>query len=228
MSETMSEKRAVHMKGIRNQILRTAEKLFLTQGYKTTTIRQIVQDSGITSGSIYNIFEDKEHLFAALADEFMAKAKAKIDGVLEGESAERRIVGLLAMELYCTEQNPVIRELACAFHTSPFLMETLIKRHSVLAEEIWMSRRHPRNSSLDTAILISEGMISSYLISFDFSQKMNYDEIRRKVVALILKALGLEARESSHLIQYMEENKALWLDLADQVLNHSDETPEEK
>lgn len=224
----MSEKRAVHMKGIRNQILRTAEKLFLTQGYKTTTIRQIVQDSGITSGSIYNIFEDKEHLFAALADEFMAKAKAKIDGALEGESAERRIVGLLAMELYCTEQNPVIRELACAFHTSPFLMETLIKRHSVLAEEIWMGWRHPRNSSLDTAILISEGMISSYLISFDFSQKMNYDEIRRKVVALILKALGLEARESSHLIQYMEENKALWLDLADQVLNHSDETPEEK
>ena len=107
-------------------------------------------------------------------------------------------------------------------------METLIKRHSVLAEEIWMGRRHPRNSSLDTAILISEGMISSYLISFDFSQKMNYDEIRRKVVALILKALGLEARESSHLIQYMEENKALWLDLANQVLNHSDETPEEK
>ena len=132
------------------------------------------------------------------------------------------------MELYCTEQNPVIRELACAFHTSPFLMETLIKRHSVLVEEIWMSRRHPRNSSLDTAILISEGMISSYLISFDFSQKMNYDEIRRKVVALILKALGLEARESNHLIQYMEENKALWLDLANQVLNHSDETPEEK
>lgn len=30
----MSEKRSVHMKGVRNQILRTAEKLFLTQGYK--------------------------------------------------------------------------------------------------------------------------------------------------------------------------------------------------
>ena len=48
-----SEKRAVHMKGIRSRILRTAENLFLEQGYKTTTIRQIVQDSGITSGSIY-------------------------------------------------------------------------------------------------------------------------------------------------------------------------------
>ena len=222
----MSEKRAVHMKGIRNQILRTAENLFLTQGYKTTTIRQIVQDSGITSGSIYNIFEDKEHLFSALADQFMTDGKAKIDKALEGESPEKRLVGLLAMELYCAEANPIVRELACAFHTSPFLMETVIKRHSVLAEEVWMSRRHPRNSSLATAILISEGMISSYLISFDFSQKMNYDEIRRKVMTLILKAMGLEARESSHLIQYMEENENLWLDLAGQVLNHSNETAE--
>lgn len=59
----MSEKRAVHMKGIRNQILRTAEKLFLTQGYKTTTIRQIVQESGITSGSIYNILRIKNICF---------------------------------------------------------------------------------------------------------------------------------------------------------------------
>lgn len=47
-----AEKRAVHMKGIRSRILKTAENLFLEQGYKTTTIRQIVQDSGITSGSI--------------------------------------------------------------------------------------------------------------------------------------------------------------------------------
>ena len=121
----MSEKRAVHMKGIRNQILRTAEKLFLTQGYKTTTIRQIVQESGITSGSIYNIFEDKEHLFSALVDEFLTDAKARIDKVLADQPAENRMVGLLAMELYITEKNPVVRELMCAFHTSPFLAEDI-------------------------------------------------------------------------------------------------------
>lgn len=222
----MSEKRAVHMKGIRNQILRTAEKLFLTQGYKTTTIRQIVQESGITSGSFYNIFEDKEHLFSALVDEFLTNAKAKIDKALEGQPAENRMVGLLGMELYITEKNPVVRELMCAFHTSPFLMETVIKRHSTLAEEVWAGRRHPRNSKLSTAILLSEGAVSSYVISFDFSQKLDYSEIRRKVVLCILRNMGLEARESSRLVQYMEEHEALWLDLANQVLNHSGETPE--
>lgn len=222
----MSEKRAVHMKGIRNQILRTAEKLFLTQGYKTTTIRQIVQESGITSGSIYNIFEDKEHLFSALVDEFLTDAKARIDKVLADQPAENRMVGLLAMELYITEKNPVVRELMCAFHTSPFLMETVIKRHSALAEEVWAGRRYPRSARLSTAILLSEGAVSSYVISFDFSQKLDFAEIRRKVMFCILRNMGLETRESNRLIQYMEENENLWLDLAGQVLNHSNETAE--
>lgn len=185
----MSEKRAVHMKGIRNQILRTAEKLFLTQGYKTTTIRQIVQESGITSGSIYNIFEDKEHLFSALVDEFLTNAKAKIDKALEGQPAENRMVGLLGMELYITEKNPVVRELMCAFHTSPFLMETVIKRHSTLAEEVWAGRRHPRNSKLSTAILLSEGAVSSYRpMSFPSISPRNW---------IILKSVGKWCSASS-------------------------------
>lgn len=217
----MSEKRAVHMKGIRNQILRTAENLFLTQGYKTTTIRQIVQDSGITSGSIYNIFEDKEHLFSALVDEFLSDAKVRVDKALDGQPAENKLVGLLAMELYCVEKNPIARELMFAFHTSPFLMESVIKRHSTLAEEVWNARRHPRNSRLSTAILMAEGTVSSYVISFDFSQKLDYAEIRKKVMFCILKSMGLETREANRLIQYMEENEALWLELAGQVLNHS-------
>ncbi len=74
-----SEKRAVHMQGVREKILTTAENLFLSQGYKNTTIRQIVQMSGITSGSIYKIFEDKEHLVSALVDKFMDIIQDSVD-----------------------------------------------------------------------------------------------------------------------------------------------------
>lgn len=49
--------RAERMVGVRANILNTAKRLFLEQGYKKTTIRQIVQESGITSGSIYNLFD---------------------------------------------------------------------------------------------------------------------------------------------------------------------------
>ena len=52
--------RAERMVGVRANILNTAKRLFLEQGYKKTTIRQIVQESGITSGSIYNLFDNKD------------------------------------------------------------------------------------------------------------------------------------------------------------------------
>lgn len=73
---------------------------------------------------------------------------------------------------------------------------------------------------------VSIGAVSSYVISFDFSQKLDYSEIRRKVVLCILRNMGLETRESNRLVQYMEDHEALWLDLANQVLNHSGETTE--
>lgn len=219
-----SEKRAVHMKGIRNRILRTAENLFLEQGYKTTTIRQIVQDSGITSGSIYNIYEDKEHLFAALIDEFLDDAAKRVGEALDGEPAEHRLVAYIAMELYAVEKNPVIREMMYAAHTSPMIMEGVIDRHASLAREIWDARRHTKVESLSTAILLSEGAVASYVLCFDFSEKLDYAAIRKRVLFSILRTMGLDTKETNKLLIYMEENKDLWLKLADEVLHHSEET----
>lgn len=218
-----SEKRAVHMKGIRSRILRTAENLFLEQGYKTTTIRQIVQDSGITSGSIYNIYEDKEHLFAALIDEFLDDAAKRVGEALANKTPEQRLVAYIAMELFYVEKNPVIREMMYAAHTSPMIMESVIENHAYLAREVWDARRHTKIESLHTAILLAEGAVSSYVLCFDFSEKLDYSSIRKRVMFSILQTMGLDTRETNRLIQYMEENKDLWLDLAEQVLHHSDE-----
>ncbi|WP_416177625.1 TetR/AcrR family transcriptional regulator [Dialister sp.] len=218
-----AEKRAVHMKGIRSRILKTAENLFLEQGYKTTTIRQIVQDSGITSGSIYNIYEDKEHLFAALIDEFLNDAANRVGEALEDRTPEQRLVGFIAMELYSVEKSPVIREMMYAAHSSPLIMESVIENHAYLAREIWDARRHTKIESLSTALLLSEGAVASYVLCFAFSEKLDYSAIRKRVMFSILRTLGLDTRETNKLIAYMEENKDLWLSLADQVLHHSEE-----
>lgn len=38
---------------VRQRILAAAKELFVQQGYKKTTIRQIVEKSGVLTGSIY-------------------------------------------------------------------------------------------------------------------------------------------------------------------------------
>ena len=50
-------------------ILRTAERLFATKGFNGTSMNDIVKESGVSKGAIYNHFENKERLFLTLIDE---------------------------------------------------------------------------------------------------------------------------------------------------------------
>lgn len=210
------------MQEIRSQILRDAERLFMRQGYKTTTIRQLVQESGVTSGSIYNIFEDKEHLFSALIDEFVEDAAMRLEGRLGDKSLEEKLVGFVCMEFYCIENYPVVREMIYAAHISPLIMEGMISRRAKLLQDIWDSWDHKANDSLASSILLSEGSIASYVLSYSFAQSMDHASIRKKVLLTILFYFGVDEETSHKLLAYAEENEDLWKDLAEQVLHHSE------
>ena len=56
---------------VRQRILAAAKELFVQQGYKKTTIRQIVEKSGVLTGSIYYFFKNKEDIFQSLVMELL-------------------------------------------------------------------------------------------------------------------------------------------------------------
>lgn len=211
-----SEKRAVHMQGVRERILTTAEELFLSQGYKNTTIRQIVQKSGITSGSIYNIFEDKEHLFSALVDKFMDIVRSAVNRELKDEDEVHRFIALVYVELYCAEASPVIREMMMASHTSPILMEDIIARHEKIARPVWDLKKH--ESDFSAALLLAEGTVTAYLISFDFIRKQDPAEIRLKILSGILQSFAFSGAEIGNLLQFIGKNKELWQKITKSIL----------
>ena len=49
-------------------IMQVAQQLFATKGYNGTSMNDIVKESGVSKGAIYNHFESKEKLFIALLD----------------------------------------------------------------------------------------------------------------------------------------------------------------
>ena len=51
---------------VRSRVVRTALQLFIEKGYEDATIRQISELSGVSSGSIYHFFSDKEGVFQHL------------------------------------------------------------------------------------------------------------------------------------------------------------------
>lgn len=51
-------------------ILEAALRLFSTQGYRGTSIREIAAEAGLSTGNVYHHFPDKEALFRTLIDRY--------------------------------------------------------------------------------------------------------------------------------------------------------------
>lgn len=52
----------------RSKILDAAFELFWLQGFDGTSIAEILEKAGVNSGSLYNLFESKEHVLLAVLD----------------------------------------------------------------------------------------------------------------------------------------------------------------
>ena len=53
-------------------ILEAALQLFSKQGYRGTSIREIAEEAGVSTGNVYHHFPDKEALFRTLLDQYWA------------------------------------------------------------------------------------------------------------------------------------------------------------
>lgn len=56
----------------RRAVLDAALHLFSHQGYRATAVREIAERAGVSTGNLYHHFPDKESIFRALLDEYMA------------------------------------------------------------------------------------------------------------------------------------------------------------
>lgn len=54
----------------RSQILAAALRLFSSQGYRGTNMREIAESAGVSTGNVYHQFKDKEALFQTLLNEY--------------------------------------------------------------------------------------------------------------------------------------------------------------
>jgi AcrR family transcriptional regulator len=58
----------------RRAVLDAALHLFAPQGYRATTMREIAERAGVSTGNVYHHFPDKERIFRELIDEYFAVA----------------------------------------------------------------------------------------------------------------------------------------------------------
>lgn len=89
------------------RVLDTAMRLFVRKGYFSTSIQDIVQESGVSTGSIYHYFGDKESIAKALYVTYIDRMSSEMNRIYQQKNTLRersRAVIKLLFEL--TEQEP--------------------------------------------------------------------------------------------------------------------------
>jgi TetR/AcrR family transcriptional repressor of nem operon len=66
-----------------DEVLERAMRRFWTHGYEATSIQDLVDTTGINRASLYGTFGDKERLFAAAVDHYLARVSAERLAILD-------------------------------------------------------------------------------------------------------------------------------------------------
>ncbi|PIG94063.1 TetR/AcrR family transcriptional regulator [Gloeocapsopsis sp. IPPAS B-1203] len=79
----------------RKELLTKCFDLFATKGYASVTMRQIAQEIGVSTGTLYHYFPSKQALFWQLYDEFNERDTASMNAVLNNiHTLQERITAI--------------------------------------------------------------------------------------------------------------------------------------
>lgn len=126
------------MDDIKDRVLHSARELFIKQGYKKTTIRQIVDKSGVLIGSIYYFFENKEDIFKSIIiDIFDLGDKYAAEKLVYDANPVYRYAVTCVLELIVVDLDERICELYYEAYSSNIILDSLVKHAAKRSQEIF-------------------------------------------------------------------------------------------
>ena len=89
------------------RLLNSALRLFAEKGYDGTSVREIIEDAGVTRPVLYYHFKNKEDLFCRLVEREFELMYSEIDAILVGrKSCRDRLKGLILSAFESAEGAP--------------------------------------------------------------------------------------------------------------------------
>jgi AcrR family transcriptional regulator len=122
----------------RDQLLASAERLFIERGFHAASIDDIAQAAGFTKGAVYAHFKNKEEMFIALTerrwDEQLARVRTALD-TLATSSADHRSASFVDLTRGLLWDDPDWQLLALEFSVyaarNPSAQDRLSERHRI-------------------------------------------------------------------------------------------------
>lgn len=143
VAKKTTQERGEHGSDRRKQILAIAAKLFATRGYSSTTVRDIADEAGILSGSLYHHFASKEAIAQEILLTFLEGLVSQYDAIIAvgkdpGESFEDLVRVSFAAIQEKTDSVALYQNEALFLQTQPGF--DFLREHSARIESSWLGQ----------------------------------------------------------------------------------------
>ena len=189
----------------RSNILHTAKRLFLNQGYHKTTIRQIVKEANTSTGNFYFYFPDKLSVLKIIAMEFITILRNQIEQVKNfGLSPEIGFAFDFRLGYIKTLEDPRLSQLWYIIKNTPEINNETLKNKRMRLQ-MFFSDRIPAHELNLLAIAI-QGM--SDAISQQKREGALCEDpivLSNAIVEYSLRLLGYSPKDIKYTIEKVDE-----------------------
>ena len=184
------------------------------------TIRQIVERSGITSGSIYNIFSSKEEIFNTLAADVLENCIHMVQKEAGGESPLYQYAAVLLVEMEAIARDERVRELYQEAYTSPAMFEAAVNRHVRLEMKIFgesYGKLFKEDEILARNYMV-KGAMGGLINSFYFKDQPPVEEAEFLLLSLTFRVLGSKKKDILPMLKSLDRKREVWAMMAKDIL----------
>ncbi len=211
----MKKREEHHADRVKYKVLSAAKKLFVRQGYKKTTIRQIVEESGVLTGSIYYLYKNKADIFQALVLSLLRGCVELIDQRYKDESPAFKLAAMFMVELKCVEEDELVRESYYEGYTSNAIFEKMVEHMTGVTEKLFAEQSLScSHEELYVRILLIKGAMRSCIARFYFTKPVDIKEVNTLLLRMSLGLFQVPKDECESILQRILSMEEVWLEIA--------------
>jgi AcrR family transcriptional regulator len=180
----------------KDKILESAYKLFCERGYYQTTTNHIADSAGVSIGSLYSYYKDREEILADILKQFDSSLNQALDDLSHEKELCRSDIGLwvqrvierrASLQESTRELYNQLRSLRYAYpKVAEVLHQHKVRETEIIVEYLKLNAAMMRVEDFDVAAFVVQGMIEDVV---DEMVVPEYGHDKSKILAATVEAI---------------------------------------
>jgi len=185
----------------KQHVLSAAHRLFVAKGFASTSIQDILDESGISKGTFYNYFSSKNECLIAILEFVRHETFARRHEIAIGKDNDNRevLIEQIAVRMRLNKEHNMLALFESIFYANDSDLKSFIKKLHI-SEIEWIANRledlfgsHMRPYTLDGSVMLM-GMIQHLMQVHIFHAN---DELNaRKLITFVLDRIEIILRDT--------------------------------